>query len=83
MVKCMSPTSGKPTSLTTSMATLQTLTQTMPGSQQVILESTAFKLHDELADCMNYMHEKWYEVQTANKRMLTRPSAGETQRHDR
>ena len=37
----------------------------------MILESAASKLHDELKDCMSYMHEKWYEVQTANKRMAS------------
>ena len=56
-------TSGMLTGLTTSMATLQTLTQAMPGSLQVILESTASKLHDELKDCMSYMREKLYDVQ--------------------
>ena len=53
------------------MATLQTLTQAMPGSLQVILESTASKLHGEIEDCMSYMHQKWYEVQTANKSMAS------------
>ena len=41
------------------------------ASLQVILESTASKLHDEWKDCMSYMHEKWYEAQTANKSMAS------------
>ena len=70
-LRCLAPTSGIPTSLTTSIATLQTLTQAMPGSPQVILESTASKLRDELKGCMSYIHEKGYEVQTANKSMAS------------
>ena len=50
-LRCMGPTSRMPTTLTTIMAT-------MPGSLQVILESTSSKLHDEFKDCVSYAHEK-------------------------
>ena len=55
-----------PGSLSTTLATIQTLTQAMPGSLHLIIEDLSAKLHDNLQKCLACLHEKWEALQAAN-----------------